>query len=40
MDEAHRRIYHLRKEVKELKKALQDIKAELSSRAKSEPSGG
>ncbi|HSE59298.1 MAG TPA: class III poly(R)-hydroxyalkanoic acid synthase subunit PhaE [Nitrospiraceae bacterium] len=40
MDEAHRRIYHLRKEVKELKKALQDIKAELSSRAKSEPAGG
>ena len=40
LDEAHRRIYHLRKDVKELKKALHDIKAELSSRARSEPSGG
>jgi class III poly(R)-hydroxyalkanoic acid synthase PhaE subunit len=40
MDEAHRRIYHLRKEVKELKKALQDIKAELSSQAKREPASG
>jgi class III poly(R)-hydroxyalkanoic acid synthase PhaE subunit len=37
LDEAYRRIYHLRKEVKELKRALQDIKAELSSRAKGEP---
>ena len=40
MDEAHHRIYRLRKEVKELKKALQDIKAELSGRTKSEPAGG
>lgn len=40
MDEAHRRIYHLRKEVKELKKALHAIKAELSTQAKSQPVQG
>jgi class III poly(R)-hydroxyalkanoic acid synthase PhaE subunit len=40
MDEAHRRIYHLRKEVKELKKALNAIKAELSTQAKNQPVQG
>ena len=39
LDEAYRRIYHLKKDVKELKKALQDIKAELASQAKKEPTG-
>jgi class III poly(R)-hydroxyalkanoic acid synthase PhaE subunit len=39
LDEAYRRIYHLRKDVKELKKALQDIKAELAGQAKKEPAG-
>ncbi|MGH7771563.1 MAG: class III poly(R)-hydroxyalkanoic acid synthase subunit PhaE [Candidatus Binatia bacterium] len=39
LDEAYRRIYDLRKEAKELKKALQEIKAELSSQAKREPDG-
>lgn len=40
MDEAHRRIYHLRKEVKELKKALHAIKAELATQAKGQPAHG
>lgn len=40
MDEAHRRIYHLRKEVKELKKELRAIKAELSTQAKGQPVQG
>lgn len=40
MDEAHRRIYHLRKEVKELKKELRAIKAQLSTQAKSQPAQG
>ncbi len=40
LDEAHRRIYHLRKDVKELKRALQDIRAELSGQTKREPAGG
>jgi class III poly(R)-hydroxyalkanoic acid synthase PhaE subunit len=40
MDEAHRRIYHLRKEVKELKKALHEIKAELASQGKRESAAG
>ena len=39
LDEAYRRIYHLRKDVKELKKALQELRAELSSQAKREPEG-
>lgn len=39
LDEAYRRIYHLRKDVKELKNALQDIRAELSSQEKREPAG-
>ena len=37
LDEAYRRIYHLKKDVKELKTALQDIKAELSNQAKRDP---
>ena len=40
VDEAYRRIYHLRKEVKELKKDLQAIKADLASPTKSPPAGG
>lgn len=40
MDEAHRRIYHLRREVKELKKAVRAIKAELSNQIKSQPVQG
>ena len=40
LDEAYRRIYDLRKEVKELKKSVQAMKAELSSQAKSQPAGG
>lgn len=40
LDEAYRRIYHLRKDVKELKRELHDIKAELSSQAKRKPAGG
>jgi class III poly(R)-hydroxyalkanoic acid synthase PhaE subunit len=40
MDEAHRRIYHLRKDVKELKKELHAVKAELSSQSQRQPAGG
>jgi class III poly(R)-hydroxyalkanoic acid synthase PhaE subunit len=40
LDEAYRRIYHLRKEVKELKKSVHAMKAELSSQPKSQPGGG
>jgi class III poly(R)-hydroxyalkanoic acid synthase PhaE subunit len=40
LDEAYRRIYHLKKDVKELKKALQEVKAELSGQAKRAPAGG
>ena len=39
MDEAYRRVYHLRKDVKELKQALQDIRAELSSQETRGPAG-
>jgi class III poly(R)-hydroxyalkanoic acid synthase PhaE subunit len=40
LDEAYRRIYELRKDVKELKKALQSIKGELSSQVNKQPNGG
>lgn len=39
LDEAYRRIYHLRKDVKELKRALHDITAELAGQAKKKPAG-
>jgi class III poly(R)-hydroxyalkanoic acid synthase PhaE subunit len=40
LDEAYRRIYELRKDVKELKKAVQAIKGEVSAQATQEAAGG
>ncbi|MGE0646240.1 MAG: class III poly(R)-hydroxyalkanoic acid synthase subunit PhaE [Nitrospira sp.] len=40
LDEAYRRIYHLRKEVKELKKSLHAVKADLASQVKTQPAAG
>ena len=40
LDEAYRRIYELRKEVKELRKAVHAIKGEVSTQASNEAAGG